>query len=172
MDTQRSVRPWSRRDFLSMLGTLSSAILVAACSPPSSAAAAKPAEAPKPAEAKPASAPAAAAPEPEPKVVAGVFNVWFSANWNTVTDEAVGNAFVEWGKQNGGIKVEWQSIPGSPQLLAKQSASLAAGQPPEVSRDNLIYWYSLGEVGNLTELVNRNKGQAGGMYDVAIWSAT
>src|SRR6266496_134690 len=187
MDTQRSVRPWSRRDFLSTLGTLSSAILVAACSPPSSPAApvtdskpaegkpaapAKPAEAPKPAEAKPASAPAAAAPEPEPKVVAGVFNVWFSANWNTVTDEAVGNAFVEWGKQNGGIKVEWQSIPGSPQLLAKQSASLAAGQPPEVSRDNLIYWYSLGEVGNLTELVNRNKGQAGGMYDVAIWSAT
>src|SRR5438046_976781 len=39
MDTQRSVRPWSRRDFLGTLGSLSSAILVAACSPPSSPAA-------------------------------------------------------------------------------------------------------------------------------------
>jgi ABC-type glycerol-3-phosphate transport system substrate-binding protein len=89
-----------------------------------------------------------------------------------VTDETVGNAFVEWGKQNGAIKVEWQSIPGSPQLLAKQSAAVAAGQPPEVSRDNLPYWYSQGEVGNLTDMVNKNKGQAGGMYDAAITSST
>jgi len=138
--------------------------------PVAPAAAAQPTQG-NPVDAKPASAPAAAAPEPEPKVLSGVFNVWFSANWNEVTDKAVGDAFVEWGKQNGGIKVEWQSIPGSPQLLAKQSATMAAGQPPEVSRDNLIYWYSQNEVGDLTELVNRNKGQAGGMYDVAITSA-
>ena len=162
MDTQRSVRPWSRRRFLGTLGALSGAALVAACSQPSSTAPSKPAEskpaeaakpaapaaaaqataapAAKPADAKPAdqpASPAAAAPEPEPKVVAGVFNVWFSANWNTVTDEAIGDTFVEWGKKNGGQKVEWQSIPGSPQLLAKQSAAVAAGQPPEVSRDNL-----------------------------------
>jgi len=167
------------------------ATLVAACSQPSApapakpaeskpaetkpaapaAAPAKPAEAAKPAD-KPASAPAAAAPEPEPKVVSGVFNVWFSANWNVVTDEAVGNTFVEWGKANGGQKVEWQSIPGSPQLLAKQSAAVAAGQPPEVSRDNLPYWHSQDEVGNLTELVNRNKGNAGGMYDISIVAST
>ena len=188
MDTRRSVRPWSRRNFLGTLGALSGAALVAACSQPSTPAPSKPAES-KPAESKPAAAdsgrqprqaaeaeaakpaqakpaaPAAAAPEPEPKVVAGVFNVWFSANWNIVTDEAVGNTFVEWGKENGGQKVEWQSIPGSPQLLAKQSAALAAGQPPEVSDDNLVYFYTQGEVGNLTELVNKNKDQAGGMYD-------
>jgi ABC-type glycerol-3-phosphate transport system substrate-binding protein len=187
MDTRRSVRPWSRRKFLGTLGALSGAALVAACSQPSTPAPSKPAEtkpaAPaqptaaaaakpdaKPAD-KPAAAPAAAAPEPEPKVVPGVFNVWFAANWNVVTDEAVGNTFVEWGKQNG-VKVEWQSIPGSPQLLAKQSAALAAGQPPEVSRDNLVYFHSQGEVGNLTDLVNKNKTQAGGMYDIAIRSAT
>jgi len=197
VDTQRSVRHWSRRKFLGTLGAVGSATLLAACSQPSASTPAKPAEPSKPAETKPAapaaaaqptaapaakpdakpadkpaSAPAAAAPEPEPKVTAGVFNVWFSANWNTVTDEAVGNTFVEWGKQNGGIKVEWQSIPGSPQLLAKQSASVAAGQPPEVSRDNLIYWHSQGEVGNLTELVSRNKGKAGGMYDISIVAST
>jgi ABC-type glycerol-3-phosphate transport system substrate-binding protein len=185
MDTQRSVAPWSRRKFLGTLGALSGAALVAACSAPSSPAPAKtdakpveskpaaPAAAPaKPADAKPASAPAAAAPEPEPKVVAGVFNVWFSANWNTVTDEAVGNTFVEWGKQNGGQKVEWQSIPGSPQLLAKQSAAVAAGQPPEVSRDNLPYWYSQKEVGDLTDLVGKYRGQGGGMFDSAITAST
>src|SRR5215204_3667687 len=200
MDTQRSVRSWSRRRFLGTLGALSGAALVAACSQPSAstpakpaetkpaetkpaapaaagqptaAPAAKPGEAAKPAaDAKPTAAPAAAAPAPEPKIVAGVFNVWFSANWNTVTDEAVGNTFVEWGKQNGGQKVEWQSIPGSPQLLAKQSAAVAAGQPPEVSRDNLPYWHSQNEVGNLTELVNRNKGNAGGMYAISIVAST
>jgi ABC-type glycerol-3-phosphate transport system substrate-binding protein len=139
--------------------------------PAAAAPAAKPAEA-KPAAAKPASAPAAAAPAPEPKVVSGVFNVWFSANWNTVTDEAVGNTFVEWGKANGGQKVEWQSIPGSPQLLAKQSAAVAAGQPPEVSRDNLVYWHSQGEVGDVKTLVDKFKDQAGGMYKIAIEAAT
>ncbi|MCC7368223.1 MAG: carbohydrate ABC transporter substrate-binding protein [Chloroflexi bacterium] len=148
----------------------------AAAAQPTSApaAAAKPADA-KPAEAKPAAppaAPAAAAPPPDPKVTSGVFNVWFSANWNTVTDEAVGNTFVDWGKANGGIKVEWQSIPGSPQLLAKQSAAVAAGQPPELSRDNLVYWHSQGEVGKLNDLVAKFKGQAGGMYDIAISSMT
>ena len=198
VDTHRGVRHWSRRTFLGTLGAVGSATLLAACSQPSASTPAKPAEPAKPADTKPAapaaaaqptaapaaakpdakpadkpaSAPAAAAPEPEPKVTAGVFNVWFSANWNTVTDEAVGNTFVEWGKQNGGIKVEWQSIPGSPQLLAKQSASVAAGQPPEVSRDNLSYWYSQGEVGDLTELVNKNKSQAGGMYESGITAST
>jgi len=190
METQRSVRALSRRHFLGTLGVVGGAVLVAACSQPSAPTPAKPAGAgadtkpaapaaaaqptvSKPAAAKPPAAPAAAAakPEVEAKVTPGVFNVWFSANWNVVTDEAVGTAFVEWGNQNG-IKVDWQSIPGSPQLLAKQSAAVAAGQPPEVSRDNLIFWHSQGEVGNLTELVNRNKTQAGGMYDIGITSAT
>jgi ABC-type glycerol-3-phosphate transport system substrate-binding protein len=192
MDMHRDVQPWSRRDFLRTFGVISSALLVAACGQQSPATApakteSKPAEAAKPAApaaapaattapAAPAAAPTAAAAakpaEPEPKVTAGVFNVWFSANWNVVTDEAVGGAFVEWGKQNGGIRVDWQSIPGSPQLLAKQSAAVAAGAPPEVSRDNLPYWYSQGEVGNLTELVNRNKGQAGGIYEAWITAST
>src|SRR5689334_17091823 len=122
MDTQRSVRPWSRRGFLGALGAASGALLLAACgqqsSPAAPAAAAKPA-APAAAPAATA-APAAAAPAAEPKVTAGVFNVWFSANWNELTDKAVGDAFVKWGQNNGGIKVEWQSIPGSPQILAKQ----------------------------------------------------
>src|SRR3989442_733129 len=29
---------------------------------------------------------------------AGTFQAWFSANWNRVTDEAVGQVFVDWGK--------------------------------------------------------------------------
>jgi ABC-type glycerol-3-phosphate transport system substrate-binding protein len=177
MDTQRGVRPWSRRRLLGMLGALSGATLAAACSQPTAPTPAKPAApaaaaqataAPTKPDAKPAAAPAAGAPPPEPKVVTGVFNVWFSANGNPVTDEAIGSTFVEWGRQNGGIKVEWQAIPASPQMLAKQSAALAGGLPPEVSRDNLVYWYSQSEVGDLTALVNKNKRQAGGMYDIAI----
>jgi len=103
-------------------------------------------------------------------VTAGVFNVWFSANWNEVTDKAVGDAFVKWGQNNGGIKVEWQSIPGSPQILAKQSAALAAGQPPEVVRDYLVYWYAQSEMGDLKDIVNKFKDKAGGMYDIAYQS--
>ena len=200
MDTRRSVGSWSRRRFLSTLGAVSGAAFIAACGQSSSSAPAKPAEskpaetkpaapaapaqpttapagAAKPAEAKPA-APAAAAAAAKPKdadslsVAAGVFNVWFNANWNTVTDEKIGNSFVEWGKQNGGQKVEWQSIPGSPQVLAKQSAAVAAGQPPELSNQNLTYWYSQGEYGDLKELANKYKDQAGGMYPIGIDSLT
>jgi ABC-type glycerol-3-phosphate transport system substrate-binding protein len=187
------VRPWSRRDFLSTFTAIGSTLLVAACGQQTPAAApaktdAKPTDA-KPADTKPAeaakpaapaaapaatTAPAAAAKpaEPEPKVTAGVFNVWFNANWNTVTDEMVGNSFVEWGKQNGGLKVEWQSMPGSPQVLAKQSAAVAAGQPPEVTNQNLVYWYTQGELANLKDLAEKFKGQGGGMYEIGISSLT
>ncbi len=189
MDTRRSVRPLSRRHFLGTLGVLSGAALVAACSQP-----ATPAPAPaKPAETKPAAA-APAAPAAAPaapaspapaaaaaakpadasslNVASGVFNVWFNANWNTVTDEKIGQSFVEWGKANGGQKVEWQSIPGSPQVLAKQSAAVAAGQPPEVSNQNLTYWYSQGEIADVKPVALKFKDQAGGMYPIGIDSLT
>jgi ABC-type glycerol-3-phosphate transport system substrate-binding protein len=187
MDTQRSVRPWSRRGFLGALGAASGALLLAACGQPSSPAApaataapAKPADAAKPAApaAAPAAttapaAPAAAAPAaPEPKVTAGVFNVWFSANWNEVTDKAIGDSFVKWGQNNGGLKVEWQSIPGSPQILSKQSAALAAGQPPEVVKDYMLYWYNQGEMADVKSIATKFKDKAGGMYDISFTSLT
>ena len=122
--------------------------------------------------AAPASAAAvSAAPTKDLTIVSGKFNVWFSANWNIVTDEAVGNTFVEWGKKNN-IQVEWQSIPGSPLILQKESAALAAGQPPEITNSNQVYWYSQGETGDLTELVTKYKDKAGGMYPLAISSLT
>src|ERR1700719_3364332 len=96
---------------------------------------------------------AAAAPAPPAsKPGAGSFNVCFSANWNTITDDAVGNTFVDWGKQNN-LKVEYQSIPGSPEQLAKESAAVAAGQPPELNNANRTYWYGQGEMADLKELV-------------------
>src|SRR4051794_23884882 len=129
MDTRRSVRPWSRRRFLGTFGVVSGALLVAACGQPATPAAPAATSAPaKPADAKPTeaakpaapagapaatTAPAAAAKpaEPDLQVVSGVFNIWFSANWNELTDKAIGDAFVAWGEKNGGQKVQWQSIP-------------------------------------------------------------
>jgi len=112
-----------------------------------------------------ATAPAAAASKPG----TGTFNVWFSANWNTVTDDAVGNTFVDWGKQNN-LKVEYQSIPGSPEQLAKESAAVAAGQPPELNNANRTYWYAQGEMADLKEMVAKYKDMAGGMYEIGISS--
>jgi hypothetical protein len=45
---------------------------------------------------------------------------------NTITDEAVGDSFVDWGKENG-VRAEWQSIHGSPEQLAKESAARLRG---------------------------------------------
>ncbi len=174
MDQQRRAMPMSRRQFLSSTAALAGAALLAACGSPA-------AEPTRPAAGGQATtAPAggavgtAAATTPTPKdltIVSGKFNVWFSANWNIKTDEAVGNTFVEWGKQNN-IQVEWQSIPGSPLILQKESAALAAGQPPEITNTNQIYWYTQGETGELTELVNKYKDKAGGMYPLAVSSLT
>ncbi|HEV8638828.1 MAG TPA: ABC transporter substrate-binding protein [Chloroflexota bacterium] len=154
---------------------------------PAPAAAAKPTEAqakPGPAEApKPTTAPAeptkptaAAQPAPAakptealPDTKAGKFNVWYSANWNKVTDEAIGNVFVEWGKTQG-IEVEWQSVPGAPAFLAKISATVAAGQPPEVCNAYRDYWYDQGEMPALDDLVAKFKDKAGGMFDLAVQS--
>jgi ABC-type glycerol-3-phosphate transport system substrate-binding protein len=139
------------------------------------AAAAKPAEATKPPEAakpteapKPtAAAPAAKPTEAMPDTKAGKFNVWYSANWNKVTDEAIGNVFVEWGKTQG-VEVEWQSVPGAPAFLAKISATVAAGQPPEVCNAYRDYWYDQGEMPALDDLVGKFKGKAGGMFELAV----
>ncbi|MBV9896782.1 MAG: hypothetical protein JO020_21685, partial [Chloroflexi bacterium] len=112
-----------------------------------------------------ATAPAAAPAES----TSGTFNVWFNANWNDVTDKAIGDVFTEWGQQNG-LNVEWQSIPGSPDVLAKQSAAVAAGKPPEVQNANLTYWYGQKEMPDLTELVTKYKTNAGGMYEIGLSS--
>jgi ABC-type glycerol-3-phosphate transport system substrate-binding protein len=196
MGKQRIWVSLSRRRLLGGIGALAGLTALAACGGPGAgekpaAPAAQPTPAPKPAAAEPtkpaaaapttapaaeptkpaaapATAPAAAAkPTPDLKIISGKFNVWFAANWNIVTDEAVGNTFVEWGKQNN-VPVEWQSIPGSPLILQKESAALAAGQPPEVVNTNRVYWYSQGEMADLKDLVAKFKDKAGGMYPVAI----
>jgi ABC-type glycerol-3-phosphate transport system substrate-binding protein len=149
-------------------------LALAACGSPQAAA---PAATSKPA-AQPTSAPAAAQPAPTtaaaaapaaaaPASASGVFNVWFNANWNEVTDKAIGDVFVEWGNQNG-LKVEWQSIPGSPDVLAKQSAAVAGGKPPEIQNANLTYWFGQSEMPDLSEIVNKFKDKAGGIYEIGI----
>lgn len=173
----------SRRQLLGGMATIAGAALLAACGGSSPTAA--PAAGGGAASAAPAAsaggssvpAPAAsaaaasAAPTKDLTIVAGKFNVWFSANWNIVTDEAVGQVFVDWGKENN-VPVEWQSIPGSPVILQKEAAAIAAGQPPEITNTNNVYWYDLGEKGEVTDLVNKYKSNEGGMYQLAIDSLT
>lgn len=189
MDERRQSLPFSRRQFLGGAFTLASATLLAACgsgtgetggqATTASTLAPKATTAPAPimtapagqAGVAPTTAAVATTPQPDLTIVSGKFNVWFSANWNTVTDEAVGNIFVDWGKQNN-VKVEWQSIPGSPVILQKESAALAAGQPPELDNNNQTYWYTQGEMGDLTATVNKFKGMAGGMYPIGLSSLT
>ena len=162
-------RPFSRREFLAR-NAWAVGLVLAACGAPSSTeqsakAGAQPTSAP-------AAAPTAAGAAPAQSgggAASGVFNVWFSANWNDITDKAVGDTFVEWGKTKN-LKVEWQSIPGSPEQLAKESAAVAAGQPPELNNSNRTYWYSQGEMPDLKELVDKFKGLAGGMYEIGISS--
>ena len=172
-----TTRSFSRRNFLAVLGGTVTASILASCGQSGTGGAEAPAksgEAPKAAAPAAPAAPAAAgtpAADVGKPVTPGVFNVWFSSNWNTVTDEAVGNAFVDWGKQNG-VKVEYQAIPGGPQLFAKESAAVAAGQPPEINRTNLIYWYTQGEMPDLRELATKFKDKAGGMYPIALSSQT
>lgn len=185
MDQPRRAVPWTRRQLLSSAATFVGASIVGClrwnrldCDPgeerrghrrrSSPAASAVPA-----ASAAPVASAAAAsvAPTKDLTIVAGKFNVWFSANWNIVTDEAVGAVFVDWGKQNN-VQVEWQSIPGSPLILPEGISTLAAGQPPEIDNNNQVYWYTQGEMGDLKPLVTKFKDQAGGMYPTATTSLT
>src|SRR5947208_4812621 len=161
MDSVPRIPSFSRRQFLARNAGLIGLALAACASPQAAQQPAAPAAgaAPTTPPAAPAAAPTTVAAATAPAAAAakpatGVFNVWFNANWNTVTDEAVGNTFVEWGAKNG-VKVEWQSIPAAPATLAKQSAAVAAGQPPEVSNQNLIYWYTQSEFPNLKELLSK-----------------
>jgi hypothetical protein len=181
VEQQRLAVPLSRRQFLSGVATLAGSAFLAACGGAAATATKAPAAggggsgqasaAPSAGGTAVPAAAASTAPTKDLTIIAGKFNVWFSANWNVITDEAVGAVFVDWGKQNN-IQVEWQSIPGSPLILQKESAALAAGQPPEIDNNNQVYWYSQGEMGDLKALVTKFKDQAGGMYPTAISSLT
>jgi ABC-type glycerol-3-phosphate transport system substrate-binding protein len=172
MEQQHLAVPLSRRRFLRGAAALATSALLAACgSPGSGGGVSQGSAAPSASGAPVAAASVSVAPTKDLTIVAGKFNVWFSANWNIKTDEAVGAVFADWGKQNN-IQVEWQSIPGSPLILQKESAALAAGQPPEIDNNNGIYWYTQGEMGDLKSLVEKFKDQAGGMYPTAISSLT
>jgi ABC-type glycerol-3-phosphate transport system substrate-binding protein len=157
----------TRRGLIRVLAGAAAVPILAAC------AAAAPPAAPTPAPVAPAAAqpqPAATPPGPKP-VVNGKLNAWWSANWNTVTDQTIGDIFTAWGKQ-ANVEVEWQSIPGTPQILEKESASVAAGTPPEIDNNNTVYWYARGERADLSALVSKHKDQAGGMPPIAISSVT
>lgn len=176
---------WSRRLFLRRGVAISGLAVLSALSactgtPSPQATAPAPTQpgvaSPKPVEQKPTQAPStsptqAAPPAAKatelPDTKAGTFNVWYSANWNKVTDEVIGQTFVDWGKTKG-ISVEWQSVPGAPAFLAKISATVAAGQPPEICNAYRAYWYAQGEMPALDDLVDKFKNQGGGMFPVAI----
>ena len=170
-----SRRAFSRRQFLARNAWVLGLALAACASPqaPESSTAkpsGQPTTAPSGGPPAPTSVAAATAPAAqEAQPASGVFSVWFNANWNEVTDKAIGDVFIDWGSQNG-LKVEWQSIPGSPEVLAKQSAAVAAGKPPEIQNANLTYWYGQREMPDLTELVSKFKDQAGGLYEIGISS--
>ncbi|MSQ44110.1 MAG: hypothetical protein EXR45_07890 [Chloroflexi bacterium] len=164
----------SRRAIIGGFAGLLSASLVSACGgdAPSASNPEPTKAAPAPAPTAPAAVVPTKAPEPTKAPPAPVkLSVWFTANWNEVTDKTIGAIFDEWGKANN-AQVEWQSIPSSPQYLAKQSAAVAAGEPPEIDNGNNIYWYAQGERTDLTSLTAKFKDQAGGIYQIAMASNT
>jgi ABC-type glycerol-3-phosphate transport system substrate-binding protein len=61
-------------------------------------------------------------------------------------------------------------VPGAPAFLAKISATVAAGQPPEISNAYRDYFYDQGEMPAVDEINNKFKDKAGGMFDLAIQS--
>ena len=173
MDVDR--RAFSRRQFLTRNAWAVGLALAACAAPPAAEQASKPQAAAQPTS-PPAAAPttaAAAAATPATQAAGaspGTFNVWFSANWNDDHRQGRRRHLRRVGQATKNLKVEWQSIPGSPQQLAKESAALAAGQPPELNNANRTYWYSQGEMADLKELVNKFKDLAGGMYEIGISS--
>jgi ABC-type glycerol-3-phosphate transport system substrate-binding protein len=156
----------ARHSRRALMGALAAGVpVLAACG----GGAASPGAAPTAAGA--ATAPGATAVPKSAGQVSGTMQVWWSANWNTVTDQAIGDIFTEWGKQNG-VQVDWQAPPGTPQILANESAAVAAGAPPEIDNNNNIYWYAQGERLDVTAIVNKVKDKAGGMPAISLASNT
>ncbi len=159
----------SRRTFVRGLMVTGGAVGLAACGGEAQPAPVAPA--PTAATAAVTGAGTSTAAPAQPAFAPGKLAVWFTANWNTVTDDAVGAIFTEWGKKNN-TQVEWQATGSSPQYLANEAAAVAAGTPPEIDNGNNIYWYSQGERADVSGLVSKFKDKAGGMPPISIASTT
>ena len=149
MEHQRQAVPLSRRRFLSGAGALAAAILLAACGGSATphrrrrlaAAAGKASAEPSAGGAAVPAASASTAPTPDLKIVAGKFNVWFSANWNRSPMRRSAQSSST-GASRTTSRSSGSRSPARPLILQKESAALAAGQPPEIdnnNRDLLVY---------------------------------
>jgi multiple sugar transport system substrate-binding protein len=90
---------------------------------------------------------------------------WFNAAWNDVSNKAIGDPFVEWGKKNN-VEFEYEVL--AAQQMPKITAALQAGNPPEIMEANpsIAYWEKLGEVMDVSPIYNRIKDKSGGMFPI------
>src|SRR4051812_9851556 len=134
MDTRRSVRPWSRRDFLGTLGVVGSALLVAACgqqAQPSSsaptAAPAKPTEAAKPAAPAATTAPAGQAAPAQQGTGTATTVVWFAGRDTTGYTPKQVEAF---NKANKSIQIDYQEQGANTTDLHDKFVTVAGAKDP------------------------------------------
>ena len=101
----------------------------------------------------------------------GSMAVWAGASYNATADEAIGNVFKEWGRQNG-VNVDYQVIAGTgTEYKNRYTAAIEAKQPPEIAymfEADTQYYRAQDQLQDLTDVVNGIKNLEGGIFESAL----
>jgi ABC-type molybdate transport system permease subunit len=126
--------------------------------------------------AAPAAAQPTAAPQAAPASTQTIeMTAWFNAAWNDVSNKAIGDPFVEWGKKNN-VEFEYEAL--AAQQVPKITAALQAGNPPEMfiyDEQGFVNLLLLDTLGVTRDIINfRGSPQLamGAVIAVAVWTGT
>ena len=100
------------------------------------------------------------------KKFTGKMTAWGIVSFTKDGDALLGQQMADWGKQNGGVEVEYSALPGS-DYDSKVAAAVESGATPDVvmmSGENAIFYAAQNRLVDLTDIFNSVKGLAGGMY--------
>jgi multiple sugar transport system substrate-binding protein len=98
----------------------------------------------------------------------GKLRVWMQQSWTKAVDDYVGSVFKEWGGKNG-VEVEYSIVPGADRAQ-RLAAALEGGAAPDIAVlwDDVQYYRGHGNLVEVTEVINKFKNAAGGIYKGAL----
>lgn len=101
--------------------------------------------------------------------LSGQLKVWGVVSFTKAGDTLVGKQMEDWGSQNG-VTVQYTAVPGT-DYTTKVATALEGGGLPDIvmmQGTQTVYYAAQNHLADLSDVLDKVKGQAGGMYDTLL----
>jgi multiple sugar transport system substrate-binding protein len=99
----------------------------------------------------------------------GQLKVWGTVSFTKAGDDLLGTQMQDWGSKNG-VDVQYTAVPGT-DYTTKVATALEGGGLPDIvmmQGTQTVYYASQNHLADLSDVLDKVKGQAGGMYQTLL----